>query len=78
MKTTIDIPDDLARQAKELARKDGSTLRDLVVGGLRHEVERRMTAQPIADFNFTTYDGGWLLPGVTSASMVELSYEDTP
>ncbi len=78
MKTTIDIPDDLARQAKELAVREGATLRDLVIWGLRQEVERRMRARPVADFRFATYGGGWLRPGVTAASMVELSYEDVP
>jgi len=33
MKTTIELPDALAREAKEFARERGTTLRDLVVEG---------------------------------------------
>jgi hypothetical protein len=35
MRTTIDLPDDLLRQAKILAVQRGATLRDLVAAGLR-------------------------------------------
>ena len=38
MRTTIDLPDELVRQAKILAVQRGSTLRDLVAAGLRHEI----------------------------------------
>jgi hypothetical protein len=36
MKTTIDLPDELAIQAKKAAVERRTTLRDLVVRGLRH------------------------------------------
>ena len=36
MKTTIDIADDLARQAKTLARKRGTTLRAIIEQGIRN------------------------------------------
>ena len=39
MKTTIDITDDLARQAKALARKKGTTFRALVEQGIRKTLE---------------------------------------
>jgi hypothetical protein len=35
MKTTIDIPDALAQEAKSVVREGGTTLRELVVTGLR-------------------------------------------
>ena len=35
MKTTIDINDELARRAKVLARKQGTTLRSIVEQGIR-------------------------------------------
>lgn len=41
MKTTVDIADDLFEQAKELARRDRSTLRELIEAGLRHEIRQR-------------------------------------
>jgi len=56
MKTTIDLPDALAAEAKALAQEQGSTLRDLVVTGLRREISHRQ-AMPRADFHFPTFGG---------------------
>jgi hypothetical protein len=39
MRTSIDIPGSLMRRAKALARRRGSTLRDLVLEGLRRLVD---------------------------------------
>ena len=44
MKTTIELPDDLANEARLVAGQSGTTLRSLVEAGLRAELERR--AQP--------------------------------
>lgn len=41
VKTTLDIPDALACQAMDLAARDGDTLCDLVLAGLRSEIARR-------------------------------------
>jgi hypothetical protein len=38
MRTTLDLPEDLLRQAKIAAVKRRSTLRDLVASGLRREL----------------------------------------
>jgi hypothetical protein len=38
MRTTLDLPDDLLRQAKIAAVQRRSTLRDLVASGLRREL----------------------------------------
>lgn len=40
MRTSVDIPDPLLRQAKKAARERGTTLRQLVVEGLRSMVGR--------------------------------------
>lgn len=40
MRTTIDLPDDLLKQAKILAVQRGTSLRDLVSAGLRAELAR--------------------------------------
>jgi hypothetical protein len=45
VKTTIELPDDLAAEAKRIAAQSGTTLRSLVEAGLRAELERR--AQPV-------------------------------
>jgi Arc/MetJ family transcription regulator len=40
-KTTIDIPEPLLTEAKEIAAREGTTLRALVEAGLRTVVDRR-------------------------------------
>ncbi len=42
MKTTIDIADNLFREAKQVARKDGVTIKSLVDEGLEDVLRRRM------------------------------------
>lgn len=45
MKTTVEIPDPLAREAKELAARQKTTLRELIEAGLRMVLrERRQKA----------------------------------
>jgi hypothetical protein len=46
LKTTIDISDDLAIQAKELAKREGSTLRAVIEQGLRLKLEQARGVQP--------------------------------
>jgi hypothetical protein len=41
MKTTVDLPEALVREAQEVARSEGTTLRTLVEDGLRAALERR-------------------------------------
>ena len=54
MRTTLDLPDDVLRRAKIAAVERGSTLRQLVIDALKHELEgtvdfvrTRMDAPPI-------------------------------
>lgn len=74
MKTTIEIPDGLAREAKELAHSSGTTLRELVVAGLRVEVERRRST-PRVDFVFPAVGGEGLSAGLTPAEALARSYD---
>ncbi len=40
MRTTIDLPDDLYRQVKVAAAREGVTLRSIIERGLRNELAR--------------------------------------
>ncbi len=41
MKTTVNLPDELVREAQELARRERTTLRELIETGLRTVVKQR-------------------------------------
>jgi hypothetical protein len=41
MRTSVDIPDPLFRQAKKAARQRGTTLRQLLLDGLRSQLARQ-------------------------------------
>lgn len=73
MKTTIDIPDALAQEAKSVVREGGTTLRELVVTGLRAEVQRRRSA-PRIDFAFPTVGGRGLSVDLTPGEVIDRSY----
>ena len=76
-KTTIELPDAPALEAKTVAHQQGVTLRELVVEGLRTEIERRTQTTARVDFHFPTHGGDGLRPGVEWADLVALSYNDT-
>lgn len=52
MKTTVEIPDELFRQAKAKAALEGIRLRDLVVRGLRLVVEQQSESTQLHRANF--------------------------
>ena len=41
MKTTVNLPDELVREAQELARRQRTTLRELIETGLRTVINQR-------------------------------------
>lgn len=73
MKTTIELPDALAEEARQLARSSGTTLRELVVSGLRDELVRRREV-PRADFCFPTVGGRGLAEDVAPDDAIVFSY----
>ena len=46
MKTSIDLPDALLDEAKKVAARDSTTLRDLVEAGLRRILRERRAKKP--------------------------------
>ena len=64
VKTTIEIPDSIARQARLLAAERQITLRALVIQGLEHVIsEKQVTAKDRARKLFTAMDKA---PGITA------------
>ena len=77
MKTTIEIADPLLEEARQLARTEGTTLRELVEQGLRVIVERRRIGE-----TFTLRDVSFGAEGLQAGldwsdwrTMRELAYE---
>lgn len=46
MKTTVELPDELARRAREFARQRGLTLRELIERGLRRQLREEPGSPP--------------------------------
>jgi len=76
MKTTLDLPESLLREAKALAAGDGITLTELVESGLRQAVEQRSAPRP-----FHLPDASWgqggLLTSYEWSSIREMIYESS-
>jgi hypothetical protein len=71
MRTTVDLNDELLAQAKDVARKDGVTLREVFETALRSEIARRSQ-----DARFTLRDasfrGDGLQPEFADATWARL------
>ena len=83
MRTTLDIHDDLMRQAKAAALDSGRTLTSIVEDSLRMYLARRNGAESgKAAIVLPTFGGGGLMPGVdldNSASLLDIMEEgDAP
>lgn len=77
MKTTIELPDALAREAKQVAFAQGTTLRELIEAALRAELGRRTERSELPAFRLTTVKGSGLQPGVDRESLREMAYDAT-
>ncbi len=75
MKTTIDLPDALARRAKAIARQHNLTLRELVTEGLRAQLDRISAPAEPAQFQYRTVGGNGLRPGVSPETLTERAYD---
>ena len=75
MRTTVDIPETLLREAKERAARRGSTLGQVVEEALRATFARVDAAAEAAPLELPTYGEGGVLPGVDlddSAALLDL------
>jgi hypothetical protein len=71
MKTTVNLPDELVREAQELARRDRTTLRELIETGLRTLLKQRCSDAPfvLAD---ASVDGQGLQPPFRAAAWAQI------
>jgi hypothetical protein len=67
MKTTIDLPDQLMKQARRVAQQEGSTLRALVEEGLQRSLKARQQASH-RKLDFPIYGGSGLTEEFKGAS----------
>jgi hypothetical protein len=74
VRTTVDLPEDLLREAKERAAREGRTLSAVVADAIRGSFARS-SASPNEPVELPTYDGGGVQPGVNlddSAALLDL------
>ena len=64
MRTTLELSDVLAEQAKALAKKRGSSMKALIEEGLRKVVEEEARRERNFQLRDASVDGGGLAPGV--------------
>ena len=77
MKTTLDIPDPLLREARKIAARDRTTLRGLVEQGLRKIIAERNAARPFR-LRDASFEGQGLVPELRDAdwnTIRDLAYE---
>lgn len=77
MKTTVDLPDVLVKEAKEEAARRGTTLRALIEAGLRMVLGERRKGKPFR-MRDARVDGKGLVPDLRGASwdrIRDASYE---
>lgn len=71
MKTTIEISDPLLQRARQLAAREGVTLRALVERGLQRVLAERKRGKPFR-LRKASFRGQGLQPGARGASWEEL------
>lgn len=74
MKTTIELPDDLLKQAQRVAKKEGATLRALVEEGLQRTLAVRRQRRAKA-FDFPVYGGSGLTDEFRNAGWAQIRDE---
>jgi len=72
VKTTIELPDDLAAHARLCAAAAGTTMRSLIEEALRRELARRQQPESWKPDDALAYGVGGLLPETASLSWAEL------
>ena len=77
MKTTVEIPDTLLEEARKLAARQDTSLRVLIIEGLRRSIMERRRANTFR-LRKSTFKGTGLQPGVEGVQwerLREMAYE---
>jgi len=72
VKTTIELPDDLAAQARRCAAESGTTLRSVIEEALRRELAQRQNPVEWKADHDLAFGSGGLIPAAASMSWAEL------
>jgi hypothetical protein len=72
MRTTVDLPDELLREARQRAAEEGTTLTALLAEGLRLRLAGRNTSRRRRRRLPMSTVGGGLQPGIDPASNASL------
>ena len=78
MRTTVDLPDELLRQARERAAAEGTTLTRLLADGLRLRLDDSAPPPPARPLPRSVVGGGlrpWIDPSST-ASLLDAADDD--
>lgn len=71
MKTTVEIPNSLLKQVKDLASKEHTTVRAVVAEGLRHIIDDRKRAKPFR-LRKASFRGKGLQPQMAGAPWAQI------
>lgn len=77
MKTTVEIDDELLRQAKLRAAERGETLRALLERGLQRELDATQPHTGGYEMRDASVGGSWLRDGRTELDWDKMREEDT-
>jgi hypothetical protein len=72
MRTTVDLPDELLRQARSRAAEEGTTLTALLADGLRLRLEREAAASSSLRALPVSRNGGGMQPWIDAGSNASL------
>lgn len=75
MKTTIDIADALLTDARDIAAREGTTLRALIEEGLREVLARRREQRACFELRDASFVGRGLQPGVDPSDWSAIASE---
>lgn len=78
MKTTFDLPPPLLEQTRQLAAQRNTTVKELVIAGLRKVIEESKKSEKPFKLENASVKGKGLQKGVqhlSPAQLIELSYE---